>query len=66
MTPTQCLVTMNGNQCGTCGADGQPCCGTGNAGQCPGGTGLVCTGRSRATGMPGTCRPAPVPDGGAG
>jgi hypothetical protein len=59
-----CLVATAGNECGTCGGAGQPCCGVGNAGTCTAGLGLVCTGRNRGMGMPGTCAAAPPPDAG--
>jgi hypothetical protein len=62
-----CVLGTPGNSCGTCGAAGQPCCGTGNGGVCN--AGLACAGRMRvgggASGMPGTCGVAGVPDGGA-
>src|SRR6185503_4863176 len=41
-----------GNQCGACGAAGQPCCGTGNP-TCA--TGLACGGRNAGMGVPGMC-----------
>jgi hypothetical protein len=60
MTPLACIVATGGNQCGTCGASGQACCGQGNNGTCN--AGLVCTGRARGTGMPGSC--GAIPDAG--
>jgi hypothetical protein len=57
------MVATIGNQCGTCGADGQACCGTGNNGTCA--TGLACSGRMNGTGVAGMCAAAAAPDGGA-
>jgi hypothetical protein len=53
MTDLACMLGASGNQCGTCGAAGQPCCGTGNNGTCT--TGLACTGRMSSMDMPGMC-----------
>jgi len=60
-----CLIAAAGNQCGACGAAGQPCCGTGNNGTCTAGAGLTCVGRMNAGGVPGTCTVPTPPDAGA-
>jgi hypothetical protein len=59
-----CLVATAGNQCGTCGGAGQPCCGIGNNGTCTAGAGLNCVGRMAGTGVPGTCTAPVLPDAG--
>src|SRR5881394_3194671 len=50
---SSCMITATTNQCGACGATGQPCCGTGNNGTCS--MGLGCAGRVANMRMPGTC-----------
>ena len=47
------MLGASGAACGTCGGDGQPCCGSGNNGTCS--TGFGCAGRNAASDMPGTC-----------
>jgi hypothetical protein len=51
--PLECILASEDNQCGSCGAAGESCCGTGFNGTCS--AGLVCSGRSRTDGTPGTC-----------
>jgi hypothetical protein len=56
------VLGATNNKCATCGGDGQSCCGTGGNGTCS--TNLVCSGRNRANGTPGTCGPRQVVDSG--